>query len=61
LCGIYTFDASDKLAGERIYYDRGVVFGQLGLFHEPKGLGRIITALSHPITIARAYFPKFRS
>lgn len=56
LCGIYTFDDEDKLAGERIYYDRGVVLRQLGLFHEPvQGLGRIVTALSHPITIARAY------
>ncbi|HET6890255.1 MAG TPA: ester cyclase [Pyrinomonadaceae bacterium] len=57
LCALYTFDADDRLAGERIYYDRGVVLGQLGLFHEPLGrLGRIVTALSHPVTIARAYF-----
>lgn len=56
LCGIYTFDKGDRLAGERIYYDRGTVLNQLGMFHEPvRGLGRIITALSHPITIARAY------
>ena len=56
LCGIYAFDADDRLAGERIYYDRGVVLGQLGLFHEPaRGLGRVVTALSHPMTIARAY------
>lgn len=56
LCGIYTFGADNKLAGERIYYDRGVVLNQLGLFHEPvRGLGRIATALSHPITILRAY------
>jgi steroid delta-isomerase-like uncharacterized protein len=56
LCGIYTFDPDDRLAGERIYYDRGTVLGQLGLFHEPgRGLGRVGTALSHPLTIARAY------
>jgi steroid delta-isomerase-like uncharacterized protein len=56
LCGIFTFDAHDKLAGERIYYDRGTVMRQLGLFHEPDGaLGRLITALSHPLTIARAF------
>ena len=35
LCGIYTFDADDKLAGEKIYYDRGTVLRQLGVFHEP--------------------------
>jgi len=56
LCGVYAFDADDRLAGERIYYDRGAVLGQLGLFHEPSGgLGRVVTALSHPVTIARAY------
>jgi steroid delta-isomerase-like uncharacterized protein len=60
LCAVYTFDADDKLAGERIYYDRGAVLGQLGLFHEPtRGLGRVGTVLSHPITIARAYLRRF--
>jgi steroid delta-isomerase-like uncharacterized protein len=55
LCGVYTFDADDRLAGERIYYDRGVVLGQLGLFREPvRGWGRIVTVLTHPFTIARA-------
>jgi steroid delta-isomerase-like uncharacterized protein len=56
LCGVYEFDAADRLAGERVYYDRAAVLAQLGMFHEPlRGLGRIVTALSHPITIARAY------
>lgn len=56
LCGIYTFAADNRLAGERIYYDRGVVLNQLGLFHEPmRGWGSIATVLSHPLTIARAY------
>jgi len=56
LCGIYAFDANDRLAGERIYYDRGVVLSQLGLFSEPmRGWGRVVTGLSHPLTIARAY------
>ncbi len=55
LCAIYTFDADDRLAGERIYYDRGTVLRQLGLFHEPlSGLGRVMTVLSHPATMARA-------
>lgn len=41
LCAVYTFDAQDRLAGERIYYDRATVLRQLGLFHEPEGrLGR---------------------
>jgi len=56
LCGVYTFDADDRLSGERIYYDRGTVLVQLGLFREPTHwLGRVVIALSHPVTIARAY------
>ena len=56
LCGVFTFDATNRLEGERIYYDRASVLRQLGLFHEPlSGWGRIATALSHPVTIARAY------
>jgi hypothetical protein len=55
LCGVYTFDAEDRLAGEKIYYDRGTVLGQLGVFHEPQSaLGRICTFATHPITISRA-------
>jgi steroid delta-isomerase-like uncharacterized protein len=61
LCAVYTFDKDDRLAGERIYYDRGTVLGQLGLFHDPsRGWARIATALSHPITIARAYLRRPR-
>jgi len=56
LCGIYTFDADDRLAGERIYYDRGTALRQLGVFHEPvSGVGRICTLATHPLTIAGAY------
>jgi steroid delta-isomerase-like uncharacterized protein len=55
LCGIYTFDANDRLAGEKIYYDRGTVLHQLGVFHEPLSiLGRLSTLATHPITILRA-------
>jgi steroid delta-isomerase-like uncharacterized protein len=56
LCGVYTFDAEGRLAGERIYYDRGTVLGQLGLFREPaRWWGRVVIALTHPLTIAGAY------
>ena len=55
LCGIYTFDAEDRLAGERIYYDRATVLRQLGVFHEPQTiLGQIATLATHPATFARA-------
>ncbi len=56
LCAVYTFGTDNRLAGERIYYDRGAVLHQVGLFHEPlRGLGRVVTALTHPVTIVRAY------
>ena len=55
LCGVYTFDADDRLSGERIYYDRGTVLRQLGVFHEPQSaLGQICILATHPVTIARA-------
>jgi steroid delta-isomerase-like uncharacterized protein len=59
LCGVYTFDADDRLAGEKIYYDRGTVLRQLGVFHEPQSvLGQISILATHPITIARAFVRK---
>ena len=55
LCGVYTFDSDDRLAGEKIYYDRGTVLRQLGVFHEPRSmLGQICILATHPTTIARA-------
>jgi hypothetical protein len=55
LCGIFTFGADGKIAGERIYYDRATVLRQLGIFHEPTTLpGRILTPMLHPVTLARA-------
>jgi steroid delta-isomerase-like uncharacterized protein len=54
LCGVYTFDEDNRLAGEKIYYDRATLLRQLGVFHEPESLaGRITTALAHPVTMAR--------
>jgi steroid delta-isomerase-like uncharacterized protein len=54
LCAVFTFDGG-RLGGERIYYDRATVLRQLGVFHEPETrLGRILTALTHPVTMARA-------
>jgi steroid delta-isomerase-like uncharacterized protein len=54
LCGIFTFDDGDRLAGERIYYDRATVLRQLGVFHEPDRVaGRVGTTLMHPLTMVR--------
>ena len=59
LCGVYTFDSDDCLAGEKIYYDRGMVLRQLGVFHEPQSvLGQICILATHPVTIARAFARK---
>jgi steroid delta-isomerase-like uncharacterized protein len=54
LCGIFTFDEENRLAGEKIYYDRATVLRQLGIFHEPAGILAIITTvLAHPLTMAQ--------
>ena len=54
LCGIFTFDDEDRLAGEKIYYDRATVLRQLGMFHEPdSATGRISAVLTHPLTMAK--------
>jgi SnoaL-like polyketide cyclase len=42
LCGVYTFDVNDRLAGEKIYYDRGTVL-RTGRF--PRTAERIGTDL----------------
>jgi steroid delta-isomerase-like uncharacterized protein len=61
LCGLYTFDEEGKLAGERIYYDRGSVLYQVGFYRDPQSvLGRLEILLAHPVTIARAYARKLR-
>jgi steroid delta-isomerase-like uncharacterized protein len=59
LCGIFRFAANGMLLSERIYYVRAGVLHQIGLYHEPVGiLGRPVTALVHPLTLARAYLRK---
>ena len=59
LCGVYTFDADDNLAGEKIYYDRATVLRQLGVFYEPQTvLGQISILATHPCTMARAFARK---
>ena len=36
LCGVYTFDAQDRLAEEKIYYARGTVRGNSASFMSRK-------------------------
>ena len=60
LCGIYTFSSDDRLAGEKIYYDRAMVLRQLGVFHEPQtAIGRLSVLLTHPLTILQALARRF--
>ena len=55
LCAVYTFDESDRIVGERIYYDRATVLRQLGVLSEPTTLGgRLGMALLHPVTLVGA-------
>ncbi len=55
LCAIFTFDDDDRLAGERIYYDRATVLRQVGVFREPDTPGgRVELTLAHPVTMLRA-------
>jgi steroid delta-isomerase-like uncharacterized protein len=59
LCALYAFDGEGKLAGERIYYDRGRVLEQVGLFRDPQSIvGRVETLLAHPVTVVGAYARK---
>lgn len=61
VCSVFVFDDQNKLAGERIYYDRATLLRQLGIFHEPdRGLGQVLTVLTHPITIAQAVVRNIR-
>lgn len=54
-CAVFPFDDQGKLAGERIYYDRASLLRQLGIFREPdRGLGQVLTVLTHPVTMVRA-------
>jgi len=62
LCGIYTFDKNNRIAGERIYYDRMEVLKQIGLMHDPATIfGRVMTGLSHPLTLTKAVGRKLLS
>lgn len=61
-CAVFAFDGQDKLAGERLYYDRASLLRQLGIFHDPeRGIGQILTPLTHPVTFARALAQAIRT
>ena len=48
-------EGSDKIVGERVYFDQATILRQLGVAHDPSSVaGRVTTALSHPVTIGGA-------
>ena len=53
ILAVFVFEGEDLLC-ERVYFDQGTVLRQLGVARDPLSLiGRLGTALSHPVTIAR--------
>ena len=50
------FGEDDKLAGEKIYYDRATVLRQLGLFREPtSSVSRLLLLVNHPVNLVKAW------
>lgn len=61
LCAVFTFDEEDRLAGERIYYDRATVLRQIGILSEPTSArGKLGALLLHPLTVLRALLRSLR-
>jgi len=55
-------DGSDKIIGERVYFDQATILRQLGVAHDPSSVaGRVTTALSHPLTIGGAILGRVRN
>jgi steroid delta-isomerase-like uncharacterized protein len=55
ICGVFTFDEEDRLAGEKVYYDRITVLRQLGVLSEPTSVrGRIGALVLHPLNVVSA-------
>ena len=54
MAALFLFE-DDRLVCERVYFDAGTIYRQLGVAHDPDSLaGRVTTVLLHPVTIGRA-------
>jgi steroid delta-isomerase-like uncharacterized protein len=54
MTALFIFE-EDRLVCERVYFDAGTIFRQLGVAHDPLTLrGRLATVVNHPVTIGRA-------
>jgi len=53
-CAVFVFE-EDRLVCERVYFDSNTILRQLGVAHDPMSvMGRVATAVNHPVTIGRA-------
>jgi predicted ester cyclase len=47
--------SGDRIVDHRLLYDRASILSQLGVMHDPRTtLGRTLTAITHPLTMAKA-------
>ena len=54
-CVLELSPSGERIVSSRFDYDRATVFSQLGLMHDPDSmLGKALTVLTHPVTMARA-------
>jgi steroid delta-isomerase-like uncharacterized protein len=55
MAAVFEFEG-DGMVCERVYFDTATILRQLGLAHDPLTLtGRVVTVLSHPVTLGRAF------
>jgi steroid delta-isomerase-like uncharacterized protein len=55
MCNLFLFRGADLIC-ERLYFDRLTILEQLGIGRDPTSpMGRIMTFLNHPITVAKAF------
>lgn len=56
MCALFLFaEGSDRIVGERVYFDAATILRQLGIAHDPLTLrGRVATVVNHPVTVGRA-------
>jgi steroid delta-isomerase-like uncharacterized protein len=63
MCALFLFaEGTDRIVGERVYFDSATILRQLGIAHDPLTLrGRVATVVNHPITVGRALVRQARN
>jgi steroid delta-isomerase-like uncharacterized protein len=60
MCNVFVFEG-DRLVCERLYFDLSTILRQLGIARDPTTIGgRVEAALTHPVTIGRAFLRALR-